>query len=278
VAVPPTPASLLASVQSQFDQLNLMTYDLSGAWSGWVTWFNSPIYDGGYRFASTGGLVPSCDGMVNSLASAGVALNKLGVGIAFYGYVWTGGGGTSTGGASAPRQSWTTAPTTSTLSYNSIMATNYQASLYHWDTAAQAAYLGFDYSGSSTDRFISYDDTRACQAKVSFARNRGLGGVMIWELAQDHIANQMDPLLNAIKQAIATPGTLTAKTSGASMDLSFTSSPLGSYRVEWCTNLANPFWNSLLLTNIPNTSTGGVIHLTDSISSTARFYRLKTPP
>ena len=44
---------------------------------------------------------------------------------------------------------------------------------------------------------------------------------MIWELAQDHIANQVDPLLNAIKQAIATPGTLSAKTSGASMDLQF---------------------------------------------------------
>ena len=45
---------LFASLQSTFDQINLMTYDLAGPWPGWVTWFNSPIFDGGYRFPSTG--------------------------------------------------------------------------------------------------------------------------------------------------------------------------------------------------------------------------------
>ncbi len=44
--------SLFASLQSRFDQINLMTYSFSGAWPGWVTWFHAPIYDGGYRFAS----------------------------------------------------------------------------------------------------------------------------------------------------------------------------------------------------------------------------------
>jgi chitinase len=278
VAVPPTPASLLASVQSQFDQLNLMTYDLSGPWDGWVTWFNSPIYDGGFRFPSTGGLVPSCDGMVTSMASAGIPLNKLGIGVAFYGYVWTGGAGTTSGGVTAPRQGWTTAPTTATASYNTIMATYYQASLYHWDAAAQSAYLGIDNAGSANDRFISYDDPRGCQAKVSFARNRGLGGIMIWELAQDHIAAQIDPLLGAIKQAIATPGTLAIQRSGQSVDLSFPSAPLGSYQAQWATNLANPVWNSLVVTSIPGTSTGGVIHIQDPAPASPRGYRIKTPP
>lgn len=48
IAMPPTPPTLIASVQAQFDQINLMTYDLSGPYAGWVTWFNAPIYDGGY--------------------------------------------------------------------------------------------------------------------------------------------------------------------------------------------------------------------------------------
>jgi len=126
IASPPTPASLILSVADQFDQINLMTYDLSGPYPGWVTWFNSPIYDGGYRFPSTGGLVPSIDGMANSVASAGVPRAKLGIGIPFYGYVWSGGSGTSTGGAAMPRQTWTTAPSTTTLSFNSIIATYYQ--------------------------------------------------------------------------------------------------------------------------------------------------------
>jgi chitinase len=48
-----TVPAIITSVQGRFDQINLMTYDLSGAYSGWVTWFNSPLYDGGYRFSST---------------------------------------------------------------------------------------------------------------------------------------------------------------------------------------------------------------------------------
>ena len=77
--------SWFAALQGQFDQINLMTYSLSGTWPGWVTWHNAPIYDGGYRFPSTGGLVPSADGMVQDFLDAGVASSKLGIGIAFYG-------------------------------------------------------------------------------------------------------------------------------------------------------------------------------------------------
>jgi GH18 family chitinase len=40
---------------------------------------------------------------------------------------------------------------------------------------------------------------------VSYARNHGLGGIMIWELAQDHTPGTSDPLLQAVKQALATP-------------------------------------------------------------------------
>ena len=277
IASPPTPASLIAAVQSKFDQINLMTYDLSGPYPGWVTWFNAPIYDGGYRFPSTGGLVPSGDGMVSSVVAAGVPAGKLGIGIAFYGWIWTGGGGTSTGGASLPRQTWTTAPGTTQQSYNNIMSTYYQPSRYRWDTNAQAAYLTIDNAGSNTDQFISYDDERTCQSKVSYARNNHLGGVMIWELAQDHKANQTDPLLAAIKQALATPGKTAIQRIGQNVDLSFTSAPLGSYRVQWTANLPQTNWNTLLVTNI--SGTGGLLHVPDpAATQSSKFYRVKTPP
>jgi chitinase len=112
VAVPTdaTPA-ILASVQSQFDQINLMTYDLSGPWEGWVTWFNAPVYNEALTFPSVPGEpLPSIDGAVANFLAAGIATNKLGIGIPFYGYIWQGGVGTSTGGATQPYQSWTTAP------------------------------------------------------------------------------------------------------------------------------------------------------------------------
>jgi len=278
IASPPTPASLIASLSDQFDQINLMTYDLSGPYPGWVTWFNSPIYDGGYRFPSTSGLVPSTDGMVNSVVAAGVPRSKLGIGIAFYGYIWSGGSGTSTGGATMPRQTWSSAPTATTASFNSIMSTYYQPGIYHWDTNAQAAWLGIDNSGSANDKFISFDDQRTCQSKVSYARNSSLGGVMIWELAHDHQAGQSDPLLLALKQAFATPGVTAIESGAQGIDLSFATTPLGSYGIQWTSNLADSFWTSLLVTNI--NGTGGVLHVTDPAGATQaqRFYRVKTPP
>jgi GH18 family chitinase len=155
-------------------------------------------------------------------------------GIAFYGYVWSGGTGTSIGGAALPRQTWTTAPTTTTPTYDTIMSTYYQTNRYHWDTDAQAAYLSIDNSGSANDKFISYDDEHACQAKISYARNRGLGGVMIWELGSGYRAGQpvgqRDPLLQAVKQALATPQMTAIGLSGQKdIRLEFTSLPLASY-------------------------------------------------
>ena len=73
-----------ASIQDKFDQINIMTYDLSGPYPGWVTWFNSPIYDGGYTFPGTDRLIlPSVNGAVNNFIGNGVAPGKLAVGLPF---------------------------------------------------------------------------------------------------------------------------------------------------------------------------------------------------
>jgi chitinase len=268
---------MFAALQSQFDQINIMTYDLSGPYGGWVTWFNSPIYDGGYHFPSTGGLVPSVNGAVNNFINNGVAPGKLGIGIAFYGYVWTDGRGTLATSITQPRQSWTNAPTATAYRYTDIMAGYYQPNLYHWDMAAQSAYLGITNANPLNNAFISYDDQHTCQAKVSYARNNRLGGVMIWELAQDHTPNTPDPLLQAVKQAIATPGQTNLQAIGNDIIINFTAIPLGSYRVQWSSNLA--VWNTLLTTNI--SGAGGLVQITDIGAATnqaARFYRIQTPP
>jgi chitinase len=282
VATASQPA-LFASLQSAFDQINLMTYDLSGPWPGWVTWFNSPIYDGGYTFPSTGGLVPSANGMVNQFLAAGVAPSKLAVGIAFYGVVWAGGAGTSTGGVSLPRQSWTNAPTTTDVTYFDLMSTYFQSNLYYWDTSAQAAYLSINNPGSSNDMFISYDDEHTCQAKVSYTRKQGLGGVMIWEIGQGYLSTQpsgqRDPLLQAIKQSVlATPDFTAILRTNRDIQLDFLSLPLALYSIERTSNLTGGAW-SIFTNNI--TGTGGTLQITDPgalDAQAARFYRVRTPP
>ena len=112
------------------------------------------------------------------------------------------------------------------------MTDYYQSNLYHWDTNAQSAYLSITNANPTNNTFISYDDQRTCQAKVSYARNHGLGGVMIWELAQDHQSGQSSPLVQALKQALATPGLTSIQFSNQNINLSFPSLPLGSYRVQ----------------------------------------------
>ena len=282
IAVPPaaTP-SLIASVQTNFDHINLMTYDLSGPYSGWVTWFNSPIYNAGITFPTVPGeYVPSIDALVDSFAASGIPLNKLGIGAAFYGDIWTGADGTSTGGATEPDQSWTTTPSVTPVTYNQIVSSNFSASQYHYDSDAQSAYYTVTNAVDTSECFIPFDDQRTCQAKVSYARNRGLGGLIIFELGQDHQPGRADPLLQAITEAFATPGPLAIKSAGQNVTLSFASAPLGSYNLQWTSNLMSPTWNSLLITNLSLTSTGGVIQAADtqSLSQPRRFYRVKTPP
>jgi chitinase len=191
---------LFGDLQTEFDQINLMAYDLAGAYDGWVTWFNAPLSDGGFRFPSTGALLPSLDAAVNSFLSHGVPAGKLGLGIPFYGYVWVGPHVTG------PRQSWSSPPVVTQLSYDQIVARYYSSNHYHWDTNAQAAFLSLTNVNPGTDAFISYDDAHSCQAKVNYARSRGLGGVMIWELSQDHENGRADPLLQALKRALNAPG------------------------------------------------------------------------
>ena len=276
--VPPdTTPSILAAVQSKFDQINLMTYDISGPWEGWQTWYNSPIYNEGIMFASTPGeYVPSIDAYVEKFLESGITANKLGIGIPFYGYIWLGGTGATTGGVTQPSQTWSTAPTLNDCSYNDLMGSNFPAALYHYDSGAQAPYFSVTNSQAGNDMFISFDDPRSVAAKVSYARNRGLGGFIIWELSQDHQAKKPDPLLQSIKQTLATPGRLGLNRAVQNISLTFTSAPLGSYQVQWSSNLTA--WNSLLATNVSLTWTGGVIQATDSIAQPHRVYRVKTPP
>lgn len=279
-AIPPSAdPTLVAVVKNSFDQINLMTYDLSGPYSGWVTWFNSPIYSGGYTFPSNASeLVPSVDGMVTNYEAAGIPTNKIGIGITFYGYVWAGGSDSSGNAMSSPRESWQTAPNNFfTLTYNQILSSNFPAGDFNYDTTAQAPWIGLGSAGAN-NLFLSYENARSCEAKVSYARNNGLGGVFIWELSQDHVTgqSQADPLLEAVKQAVATPGQITAQRSGKNLNLSFNSAPLGNYSVQSSTNLTKS-WSTLVQTNLSLTATGGVIQIQDPANQPLRFYRVQTP-
>jgi len=191
-AVEPTGfPSIFNGVKSSFDQINIMTYDLSGNWPGWVSWHNSNVYNNGQTFP-TGGQLPSADLCAQSYITAGIPAAKLGVGAAFYGAKWQ--------DVTGPQQAINAAsgPTTA-VTYNDIVTT-YAAGTYHFDSAVDAAWLSFQ--TTTPVQFISFDDPRVVVGKVNYVQNKGLGGLMCWNIAQQFVptapAGQQQPLLAAL--------------------------------------------------------------------------------
>ncbi len=188
-----------AAAAGQFDQINIMTYSLSGPYTGWFTWHNAPVYSTGYTFPG-GGSPPSIDTLVKQFTAAGVPAAKIGAGYTMDPYIWS--------GVSAPGQTWTTAPTTSETTYSAIAATygiveyNYTNANYHWDSKAQAPYLSI--TNTTPNKFVSYDNEVSAVSKVNYVNSSGLGGLIIWDLAGGYRASQPAGQRDLLLQAIGT--------------------------------------------------------------------------
>jgi len=271
---------MFANLQSRFDQINVMTYVLSGPYPGWITWFTGSIFDGDLYFPGTTRLVPSANGAITNFIGHGISRGKLAIGIYFSGDVWFGGDGTANGGVAFPRQSWSKQPTVSNISYHEVMDLFFQNNRYRWDDAAQAAYLTIDNPGTN-DMFISYEDEHTCQVKVAYARNQYLGGVMIFELGNGYRTNQpvgrRDLLLQAVKQSVDTPRFIGIRRNAQDIVLNFSTLPASFYRISWKNDLTSQVWNTLSNT-VPGS--GGTVSVSDSggASNSSRFYRVQTPP
>jgi chitinase len=197
-AVASQPA-MFAQLQDQFDRIDLMTYDNSGPWPGHRTWYNASLYGAGREMMNKTEPYPSADATVKQYLAAGVPAAKLGIGVAFYGYVWS--------GVSGPKQDitgLTAADINDGADYRMIMDQYYQPSRYHWDKQAKAPYLSIHAPDKKDRRFISYDDERLCALKMDYVRKNHLGGVIIWELGAGYRPDQpegkQDVLLQAIKK------------------------------------------------------------------------------
>jgi len=207
------PVSATAATMQHFDQINLQTYVMSGPYPGWVTWFNSPLYSGGAVFPSTGGALPSVDAEVARYRAAGVPAARLGIGVQFDGFVWSGGRGTTTGGVSAPRQVFddTAAPAVTVLRHAEVLA-QYGAApgcRRFFDAVARVPWIGCDRINDADDRFVSFDDEAAIGEKARYVAQQDLGGLFVFELSGDfrpgESGSARHPLLAALKAALRVP-------------------------------------------------------------------------
>lgn len=195
-----SPPGPLSQVQSAFDQINVMTYDMCSPDDGF-TWHNAALYADGDSQRRT------VDARMRSFEQV-TARSKLGLGIPFYGYVWRGGSGTWTGGASAPGQTWTSAPGFRHRDYRQIVndpALWQDQYKQREQGAGSVPYISIDAPGSAGDVFATYEDEVSVAAKVAYAKSQGLGGVMVYELSADYLPGNdpQHPLLRAVAAAVA---------------------------------------------------------------------------
>lgn len=201
--------ALFAELAAEFDQINLMTYNLSGPYPGWVVWHSGALYDGGRRFPDGRTRLPSVDGLAAAFLAAGVPRRKLGVGLSFNGYVWSGGA------VSRPGQTWELTPAMKHAPYYALAETYHIKEYdeggpdYRWDAQAQAAYLSVAGESPADAQFVSYTNAAAAEKMVRYVRGKGLGGLIVWDLAAGWRAGEppgrRDLLLQAVKQARLEP-------------------------------------------------------------------------
>ena len=92
------------------------------------------------------------------------------------------------------------------MSYATIITNYYNPtpSARMWDAAAHVPYLSSATPlGSAGCTFVTYEDAQSLGDKGAYARNKGLGGLIIWTISQGHLPSlplgQRDPLLDAIR-------------------------------------------------------------------------------
>jgi chitinase len=189
--------SWYATVAGVVDQMNLMTYDMAGPYSGWVTWHSSALLDNQPNHPS------SIASSAQTYRNVGVPAAKLGIGIGFYGTCWR--------GATGPRQTIgsgvTLVASDNTMSYANIMSSYFDSTKRVWDDLAKVPYLSFATAkGPQQCNFVSYDDEQSIGEKGAYVKANGLGGAIIWTIGQGHLPNapagSQDPVLKAAYNAI----------------------------------------------------------------------------
>lgn len=166
----------IARITPLLDFINVMTYDYHSGSSR--TGFNSPLYP------AKGDPTPSLnvDVTMRAFLDAGVPAGKLLVGIPFYGRGYGSVPSVNSGlfqpGTGSPSGWRPRDGDWNVLSQTRLKDPHY---VRHWESAARVPWLYDSTSGT----WVSYDDPQSVGEKVLYVRERGLGGVVIWELGGD---------------------------------------------------------------------------------------------
>lgn len=192
--------SLYVPLAADLDQMNVMTYGMAGAYTGWKSWHSSALHQ------SSTSAPMSVEGSVTGYVSAGIDRSKLGVGAGAYGLCYT-------SPVTGPLQALGSATVKASVTYENIVD-GYAAlsgAVEAYDTVARAPYLSFATDSAPTPtaskcRYITYEDPQSLADKSAFVKSEGYGGVIVWTINNGYLpsapAGQRDPLLTALKTGL----------------------------------------------------------------------------
>lgn len=169
-------------VVQYLDYVQLMTYDMCG---GKTTMHHTNLH------SSKEAIRRSCaDHAVNIFNEAGIPLEKLIIGAAFYSREWKEVQKAETDGLSqTSNDSVGFGPNFADLYENYIDKNNYTR---YWDDSAKAPYL---FNGK---HFITYDDEESITYKCDYIKEKKIKGIMYWE----HSLDNSRRLLNTINSSL----------------------------------------------------------------------------
>ncbi len=175
-------------VVKKVDRVNLMSYDLVSGFST-MTGHHTPLYSTSQNSASV-------NSGVSLLQKMGVPDKKIVIGAAFYGRMWEDVEDSSNGlyrqgkfKAMISRRNFAT-----TLSADSGF-------VFYWDSTAQASYL----YNPAQKLFVTFDNERSVELKTKYVIDKGLGGIMFWQLRDDLYEKGLLDVIDEVKYGYKKP-------------------------------------------------------------------------
>lgn len=225
-------------IGAYLDYANIMTYDMHGAWDGdGPAYHQSPLYSpasdptdpiapGTQKYSIDNAIDSYIDGNAAYGVTGGFPANKLTLGYEFYYRGWKGVpaannglGGSATGGSAARPLS----QQAGIAHYKELGGIVDNPATTFWDDAAKASYFYKD------GEFFTGLDKRAIQARADYAKQRGLGGAMMYSLlGLDANTTLLNEIVAAVGGTPTTPPTTTPPTTPPPTTTPPTTPPAGT--------------------------------------------------
>ncbi|KAF2880906.1 hypothetical protein ILUMI_25264 [Ignelater luminosus] len=186
------------TMSENLDFINVMTYDLHGSWDR-VTGQNAPLYAAPHE-TTPAQLELNVGACIDAWIKNGAAPEKLVLGIGVYGRSFTLDNAANNGINAPASQPGLPGPYTrqaGMLGYNEICEMQMGAPwTVVWNDPQKVPYA---YQGN---QWVGYDNPLSVALKVNYAKEKRLGGAMIWSIETDDfrgICGARYPILSTIK-------------------------------------------------------------------------------